>query len=309
MTDRTVPTVTNESASNALGMANSVRTQYSRVQVPTLAAAFAYHWVFAIPPLTVLIVMVAALMNSVTDVPVVENLRDLITDRAPAESQPLLIDLVDNAVGEVSGGLASFGVVITALIALWSVSNAVGILFTGFNQAYGVLEDRPMVQKRLRVLGATLALVLFVNLAFASLIFGQRIGDWVADWLGFGGAFTTFWSIARLPIGILAVGVMLSALYWAGPNVQQPFKWVTAGSAIATILWLALIAGFSLYMGISNPASAYGLVGSVIVLLVFLNLTGMIFFLGAVINATLYEMAELRPIPFADGPAMVTVNQ
>jgi membrane protein len=74
--------------------------------------------------------------------------------------------------------------------------------------------------------------------------------------------------------------------------VTQPFRWVSLGSAVATVLWLALVAGFGLYLTIADPGSAWGIVGSVIVLLLFLNFTGIIFFLGAEISAILHKAAE-----------------
>ena len=261
--------------------------QFSHDEVTTLSTAFAYHWVFAIPPLLILIVMIAALMNRVTDVEVVQSLRDLINERAPADSRPLLIDLVDKAVAQVGGNIASIGAITTALIALWSGSNAVGILIKGFNRAYDVEENRPFVRKKVLTLGLTLALVLFVNLAFALLIFGQQLGRWVADFFGLGGAFDVAWSIARWPIALAGIMLLLALLYWRGPNVEQPFRWVSLGSVVATVLWLMLVAGFGLYLLISDPASAYGVVGSVIVLLLFLNFTGIIFFLGAEVSALL----------------------
>jgi membrane protein len=101
----------------------------------------------------------------------------------------------------------------------------------------------------------------------------------------------------------------LAVLYWAGPNVDLPFRWVSAGTIVATVLWLALVAGFGLYMSISNPGSAYGAVGALIVLLVFLNLTGIVFFLGAEINAILYSVVGRRSVGIWRGPAMAVANQ
>ena len=101
----------------------------------------------------------------------------------------------------------------------------------------------------------------------------------------------------------------LAVLYWAGPNVDLPFRWVSAGTIVATVLWLALVAGFGLYMSISNPGSAYGAVGAVIVLLEFLNLTGIVFFLGAEINAILYSVGGRRSVGVWHGPAMAVANQ
>jgi len=255
-------------------------------KVTTLAAAFAYHTVFAIPALLILIVTVAAMVNQATDVQVAENLRDLIQDRAPADTRELLNGMVDNAIAEAGGGV-SLGLLVTALLALWSGSNAVGSLIEAFNQAYGVEEGRPFVKKKLLTLGLTLLLAMFINLAFVLLVFGERIGSWIADRAGLGSAFDVLWNLARWPVAIAAVAVILAVLYYAGPNVEQSFKWASPGSIVATVLWLLATAGFGLYLQISNPGSAYGLVGSVLVLLFFLYMTGIVFLLGAELNALL----------------------
>ena len=256
-------------------------------KITTLAAAFAYHTVFAIPALLILTVTFAALLNQATDIQVAENLRDLIRDRAPAETRDLLNSIVDNAIAKVDGGGASLGTLLTALLALWSGSNAVGSLIDAFNRAYDVEEGRPFVKKKLLTLGLTLLLAIFVNFAFVLLVFGQRIGHWIADRAGLGSAFDVVWNLSRWPVAIAAVALILAVLYYAGPNVEQSFKWASPGSILATVLWLLATAGFGIYLQISNPGSAYGLVGSVLVLLFFLYMTGIVFLLGAELNALL----------------------
>ena len=283
--------------------------KFGKDDVPTLSAAFAYHWTFSLPPLIILTVLVAALLNRVTSIPVVENLRSTINDHAPADTRQLLLRIVDQAVLRVSGNVASLGVVVTAIVALWSTSNAVSILMTGFNRAFGVSEDRSYIRRKGVALGLTLLLVLFINVAFALLVFGKQIGDWIAGWIGLGSVFDTIWSICRWPGAILGIMLVLAVLYWAAPNVDLPFRWLTAGSLVATLLWLAIVAGFGLYLSVSDPGSAYGLVGSVIVLLFFLNVSGMVFFLGAEIDAVLYRATRDRPVGQITRPAMAAANQ
>jgi membrane protein len=261
--------------------------QVKEDELTTRAAAFAYHTMFAIPPLLILAVLVGSLLDRVTAIPVVERLHELVRERAPADTQELLTRLIDNAVADVGGGLASFGVVLTVLLALWGGAGAVGSLIDGFNRAYGVEDDRPFVRKKLVTIGLTLLLIVVVNLAFVLPVFGQRLGDRVADWVGIGGAFDIVWGILRWLIAIAAIVLLLALLYSLGPNVQRPLRWFSPGAVVATVGWLVAILGFGLYLRFSNPGSAYGALGGMIVLLFFLYLTGVVFLLGAEIDALL----------------------
>ena len=283
-----------------LALLKDVVKRFGKHEDSTLATSFAYYWTFAIPPLLILVTMIGVLIDKATNIQLVENIRDLIEDRAQADFQPLLLRLLDQAVTKVGSGAASLGVVITTVLALWSSSSAIAILMLGFNRAYEVAESRSWFRQKATSIGLTLMLVAMVPLAFVLLAFGQRIGDWVADRLDLGSAFNTTWDLARWPIAILGMMLALSVVYRVGPNVALPFRWFTVGAVVATVLWLVLVAGFGIYLGFSNPGSAYGVAGSVIVLLVFLNLTGLVFFLGGEIDAALWRTHGGPQPPIAD---------
>ncbi len=261
--------------------------EFQKDKVTTLAAAVAYHTVFALPAVIILVVMAAAVVNKATDVAVTDNLQRLINDHAPESTRQLLTEQVNSAIANVDGGGLSIGILVTAVIALWSGSNAVSSLLEAFNLTYGVAETRSFIRRKLTTLGLTLLLAFSINLAFALLVFGERIGSWLADRIGAGGAFDLLWNLGRWPVAVIAVAVFLALLYYLGPNVEQSFRWVSAGSLLATVLWLIATAGFGLYLRFSNPATAYGVVGSVLVLLFFLYITAIIFILGAELNALL----------------------
>lgn len=293
------PPVNWRSRADIVRVGKELFAEFKKDNVTSLAAAFAYHTVFSIPALLILMVSVAALVNLTTDTDVTGNLKDLIAERAPGDTRQLLNGIVDTAVAKTSGGGATVGVAFTSLLALWSGSNAVSALIDAFNRAYGVEESRKWVRKKALTLGLTLVLAIFINLAFALLIFGERIGSWIADRAGLGSVFDIAWNLSRWPVAIAAIALLLTLLYYAGPNVEQSFRWVSAGSILSTILWLVTTAGFGIYLRFSNPGSAYGAVGSVLVLLFFLYVTGIVFLLGAELNALLakrYDPATITDL-------------
>jgi membrane protein len=160
-----------------------------------------------------------------------------------------------------------------------------------------------------------LLLALFINLAFILLVFGRRIGQWIADQVGLGSAFNVFWNILRWPLAIAAIMVILAVLYYAGPDIEQSFRWISPGSVVATILWLIATAVVGIYVSFFKPGSAYGVVGSVLVLLFFLYVTGIIFVLGAELNALLgkrYDPETVRDLaskPEADPETRAIAQQ
>jgi membrane protein len=251
-----------------------------------LAAEIAYHALFAIPPMIIFLVALAAVVNNFTTIPVADNLITIIEDRAPAEMQELLVTLVQNAVDQVSGA-AALGLLSAAAIALWSGSNGIATLMKAFNRAYDVIEERSFVRKKLVAIGLTILMSVLVIAAFALFVFGQQIGTFVASQFGLGSAFITTWQILRWPMAIIFIMFLLAVLYYLGPNVEQSFRWISPGSVVATIIWFGIVFGFRIYLNFSDPGSAYGAVGSVVVLLFFLYLSGIAFVIGAEVNAVL----------------------
>jgi membrane protein len=268
-------------------LGRKVLKEFRSDDVTGIAAEVAYHLIFAVPALIIFLFFLAALIDNVTDVGLANRLSTEIQNNAPEDTRDLLQSLVDNAIGQMSGGLASFGVLAAAVVTVWSGSNATATLMKALNKIYEIDEDRPFVRKRLVALGLTVLLGAAVNLAFVLLVFGQRIGNWLAELIGVGSAFELVWNISRWPVSILLLLTLLAFVYWLAPNVEQSFKWISPGAVIAVVLWIVAVVGFSLYLRFSDPGSAYGSLGSIIVFLFFLYVSSIIFLIGAEVNAVL----------------------
>lgn len=271
-------------------------SEFKDDEVTEMAAGVAYHAIFAIPPMIIFIVTLAALVGQITSVDVAGMLRDSINERAPADTRELLTGLVDSAIADVSGGVASFGVIISAAVALWSGSNGISTFIRAFNRAYDVDEDRPFIKKKAVSIGLTILMGVLIILAFVLFVFGQQIGSWGAGQLGLGSAFEIAWNILRWPLAVAFIVFLLAVLYYLGPNVEQTFHWISPGSIVATLLWIAVVFGFKIYVTFSNPGSAYGAVGGVVVLLFFLYLTAIVFLIGAEVNAVLQRRYDEKTI-------------
>jgi hypothetical protein len=86
-----------------------------------------------------------------------------------------------------------------------------------------------------------------------------------------------------------------SLVYYLAPPVQRRWPWVTPGSAVAVVGWLAASAGLRAYVAqFANYNATYGSIGGVILLLLWLYLTGFMLLLGAEVNAEIAKAARER---------------
>ena len=168
-------------------------------------------------------------------------------------------------------------------------------------------ETRSFVRQKLTAIGLTVLSAALVVAAFVLFVFGGSIGAWVANLFGLGSVFTLVWNLLRWPLAIIFISFMLAVVYYLGPNIQQSFRWISPGSVIATLLWVLAVLGFKFYLVISNPGSAYGAAGSVLVLLFFLYVSGIIVVLGAELNAVLAKHVDPKTVTdLAQHPQKVT---
>jgi membrane protein len=94
--------------------------------------------------------------------------------------------------------------------------------------------------------------------------------------------------VLRWPVAALALMTMVACIYYFLPNVKQKWRFITPGSVVAVLAWIVSSIGFRLYVShFSSYARTYGALGTVVVLLVWLYLSGLMLIMGGEINAIL----------------------
>ena len=114
--------------------------------------------------------------------------------------------------------------------------------------------------------------------------------------LGLEDSTVLVWSIAKWPVLLGAVVLMVAILYYATPNVQQPkFRWISVGAAMAIVVWVAASAAFGFYVGnFSSYDQTYGSLAGVVVFLLWLWLTNLALLFGAELDSELERGRELQ---------------
>lgn len=248
-----------------------------------LAAALTYYGVLAIFPMVIVIVSVLGLIGTSVTQPLLNNLGAV----APGAAKQILTGAIKNV--QSSQGAAGVLFIVGLLVALWSASGYIAAFMRASNVVWDVPEGRPIYKTVPIRLGVTLITVVLLTLSAAAVVFTGALASKLGNLIGVGSTAVTIWDIAKWPALLVAVAVILAILYYASPNVRQPdFTWVSPGSVLAVVLWLAVSALFALYVAnFGSYNKTYGALASVVVFLMWLWLTNIAILLGAEFNAEL----------------------
>jgi len=253
------------------------------------AAQLAYYFLLALFPALLFLTALIGLFPLKQTMPeLMQYLRTVL----PADALSLLEKYLENVMKGSSGDILSLGL----LGALWASSSGVTAIMEALNVVYGAKETRPYWKVRLVASLLTIGLAGFIIVSITLILYGARIGEWIADIVGLGWLFLITWNILALAI-----------IYYVCPDVKQDWRWVTPGSVCAGSLWLVVSLAFKAYVEhFGNYNAAYGSIAGVIVLMLWLYLTGVVILLGGEINAQIQQAASSlrirqkqtpRPVP------------
>lgn len=199
----------------------------------------------------------------------------------PSSAYEIVHDQIARIVSKSDGKL-TFGFVFGVLVAIWSANAGMKALFDGLNIVYEEEEKRSFIRLNLVSLTFTFAAILVLLVAVAAvvifplalaLIGGDMSGRWVP--------------LLRWPVLFLLVTTALSLVYRYGPSRREArWRWLSVGSAFASLAWLAGSLAFSWYLSnFANYDATYGSLGAVIGLMMWMWLSAIVVLLGAELNA------------------------
>lgn len=217
----------------------------------------------------------------VADPSTIQQQVDSMAGVLPADVIEILDEQMTRIAEERTG--ATWGAILGIGFALWSGARATKSLMMALNITYEEEETRGFVRLNLVALGLTLAGVVAALVA-VGLIVAIPI---VLKYVGLGEAAKMIVSVIRWPLLAVFAIAGLSALYRYAPDREEAkWRWVSWGAVLATIIWIAVSAGFSYY--VSNWGSynkTYGSLGAVVVILLWLMISAYVVLLGAELNA------------------------
>ena len=251
-------------------------------ELSTRSASLSYYFLLALFPLFLfLLSLIGAIAGAHSQLQ--ENIVGSMSRLAPGSAAELVRTVVSQTFKASSGIKLAAGMV----GALWAASGGMSAVLVSLNVVYRLTETRPWWKQKLTVVGLTVTLAGLIIIALVLALYGGKIGQSLAGHLGLGEIFRVAWKVLQWPVSFVAMFIAFSLVYYYAPNVEhRNWYWITPGSAAGVALWLLASLGFRVYLHFFNSYSAtYGSLGALIILMLWLYITGFAILIGGEINA------------------------
>ena len=256
-------------------------------RVGGLAAEVAFFGMLSLFPALLALTSVLGVLDSVTGGDVAERaqeqvvsaLNDVLSDQASGT-----VDAVDALFETSSPGLLTVSVV----LALWAASRGFAAMVRALDIAYDLPEHRSWLRLRFVALGLALGSVVVGAALLAMLVIGPLLGTGqaVADWLGLGDGFATFWNWVRWPTMVVLVVAWAATVFHIAPNHSTPWRWDVPGALVSAASWILVSVGFRVYLDLAGEANqVFGILGGGLIALMWFYLLSVGVLLGGEVNA------------------------
>lgn len=247
------------------------------------AAQLAFFWFFSLFPFLIFLTALASILRQDS------RLGTIITASGnflPPEASDILVTTFNQVTASGHRGLLSF----SALALIWAASAGMESIVTSLNRAYSASIIRPWWKEKITAVLLTIGFGVFFLAAIILLSFSEQIGRQIATYFKLGEVFIVAWIYVKWPLITILALVGIELVYYFAPTRKQRWRFFTPGTLFALGLWLVISFGFRLYVtGFSGFDVTYGTLGGVMMLQLWLYLTGVAILVGGEINSVLQD--------------------
>jgi len=252
------------------------------------ASELAYNFLLALFPLLLFMLTLFGLFASRSN-ELQSSLLSYFADFLPPSAFQLLKAITIEMAANATSGKLTFGIILT----LWFASGGMSSMISTLDAVYHVRESRGWLWGRVIALGLTIAILTLLMTSLFIVLVGGHFSDWIAIKLHLTSIILIVWKVLQWVSVVLFLTLSFSLIYYFGPSLEQRrWHWMTPGSIFGAFLWLAASAGLRVYLHFFNTYTAtYGSLAAIMILLVWLYVTGLSFLIGGEINAQIERAA------------------
>ncbi|CRH19951.1 YihY/virulence factor BrkB family protein [Carnobacterium maltaromaticum] len=259
----------------------TIQRKYQEAEVTNSSVVIAYYLLLSFFPIVIIIGNLLPLLN--LDI---NTILPYFSTIIPEAIYKEIVETIHRLLTSSSSGMLSFGII----AAFWAASKGMNAMQVSMNKAYGVEPRKNMFVIRLASLAFTLILVLGIVALVLVFSFGQVVLNYLTPLLQLPEELVAIFQSVKWPVTLFVLLFVFTLVYYMVPNAQVKVKFVLPGAIFATVGWVLLSQAFAIYVRyFSGRTLSYGSVGIFIVLMLWLNGSGIVLTLGAVINASIDE--------------------
>lgn len=261
----------------------AVIQRFLQAGVPDLAAALAFYTLLSLAPLLVLLLWLTASLYPPAQASLVAQIGDLAGPAAAEVARTVLANAhAQPDIGSLAGVISTGGLLFGATLVFAQLQGALNRIFHSeqarFDGALG------WIKRRMFSAGVVLALGFLLVVAMVATTAVQV-------------AFAQLPSLLPAIASLTTLAVYAAAfacLYHWVPDRQVPWRQAWLGGAITAVLFTIGRHAIGLYLANAAPGSAYGSMGALVLLLVWIYYACLVFFAGAMVTAVIDERASAR---------------
>jgi membrane protein len=274
----------------ALGFFGKLWEKMAQDNMTLMAAGVAFYCFLSLVPLLGAVILSYGL---IADPDTVANHIKTIVSIVPKDAAKLILDQLV-AVVTASSGKTGFGLVVALLFAIYGATRASTSVMSALNVIYGQ-QDHP----RSFVMGILVSMGIIVGavaVAITGLLAATVLGWLQAVLSGLGTVPLLVIKLGTWVVAAVLASAMIGGAYRFGPNrAPSGWRWISMGSGLATLLWLAATVGLGFYVArFGNYNATYGSLSAVVVLLMWFYVSAYAILLGATVNAVLWPQKHRR---------------
>jgi membrane protein len=271
-------------------------SQVSEHRLMTEGAGITFYAILAIFPALAALVSVYGL---VADPATVSGQLNALSGIVPGGGMDILGDELKQLVS-AGGGKLGLGAIIGILVALWSANGGTKAMFDSLNVVYDEHEKRGYIRRTLVSLAVTLGTLVCVMVVMAAVV-ALPIA---LNFVGLGKVTDLLLRVARWPLLLVIVTVLLAVIYRYGPSrTEARWRWVSWGGAFAAIAWVLVSLAFSWYVAhFGSYNKTYGSLGAAIGFMTWIWISATIVLIGAELNAEMEHQTTRDTTSGAEKP-------
>ena len=253
------------------------------------SAALTYYLLFALFPLMVFVSTLLGILKLDVD-----NISQFLSQLVPADVVSVLEAYLIYVSANASRQLLWFSLVFS----IWFPMRSTGCLMHSLRKAFHRSSPENILLGQLRNLLFTIWMIVVIGLTLLLVVMGRRALHFLSHLLPLSETFISVWGYLRFVILALVMAISLGLLYQLALGQRRPLREVLPGVGSSLAAWMLLSMAFSYYVeNVAQYARLYGSIATIVVVLLWLYMSGQVLILGAELSAALAQQKKKAAPP------------